>query len=516
MHRTVTKCLGIVVSVCGLTACSMSTVKPVNDTDPYEKIRDLMVADIAALQQHQQARDQLLQATPAVDYAEPVTPPRTRLDGLMIDSLAINNGNIIQLLQALAIETETNLLLHPDVATLEQTITVNFNQVSAGIVFSEIMAVADLHGEIRDNVMRVNPFEERIYALDFIETNIEARFDMGGDVLGSNVASTSNDSNGLTGQFTLSGRGSETNNPYDALNAMVERMKSPNGRYALNRMSGSLYIKDKPSVIRNLTQMLDNLQNMMARQILIEARILEIQLDDSYQYGIDWALLSNNSIISQNANIGVNAAQALTLDTGFSISNANGFSGAGIVFSQGDWLGAVNLLNNFGEVNVISNPHIRARHGQPSMISVGRSNTFISKTETSTDTDSTLQTATIETDQVFDGLLLGVIPFVGDEQISLSIHPIKSDVDDESLNLVAIQNASVSLPRVDLKEMSTTIKLSDGDTVVLGGLIDRRKELTTRGVPGISSVPVLGWLFKNESYKEVIREFVIVMTVSVV
>lgn len=500
-----------------ISACAIKDkIKP-NKLDAYTKVRDIVAQESSSLKKYKEERDKVidLSSQKKIDLS-PVVPDFNPLDKIIIRSLTVDDGDVSMVLKALAVETNTNLLLHPEISKSQDKITVNFSNIRAGLVFKEIMNATDLHGIVQGNLMRIRPYQEKIFSLDFIETNTEATFDMGGDVLGGNVSTNGQESNGLTGQFNIKGKGAVDGNPYDALVKVIDKMKSVNGRYALNRISGSLYIKDKPSVIKNISYMMENLKKMMSRQILIEARILEIQLDDGYQYGIDWALLKNNVVTSLGGDISVANNGDLSLDGGFDSSEISNPAGFSLVFSDGDWLGAVNMLNNFGQIKVVSNPHIRARHAQPSMISVGRSNTYISKTETTNDSDTDTQTATIETDQVFDGLLLGVIPFISDKYISLSIHPIKSDVDDDSLALVSVQNSSVSLPKVDLKEMSTTIKLKDGDTIILGGLIDRRKETTTNGVPGLSSLPILSWLFKSEKYQEVVREFVIVMKVTIV
>jgi type II secretory pathway component GspD/PulD (secretin) len=100
------------------------------------------------------------------------------------------------------------------------------------------------------------------------------------------------------------------------------------------------------------------------------------------------------------------------------------------------------------------------------------------------------------------------------------INPIKSDVDRESLEPEAVGGAgsdlSISLPRVLIKEISTTISLNNNEVAILGGLIDRRNILDDNSVPGLSKIPVLGYLFKDKTQTEEIRELVIILSVSLV
>jgi MSHA type pilus biogenesis protein MshL len=271
-------------------------------------------------------------------------------------------------------------------------------------------------------------------------------------------------------------------------------------------MAGSLYVKDSPQVIRSVARLIQHFKEMLGRQIQIEARIIEVALADEYQYGIDWAALRN-------------------LSSGATLLNSASWSlGDGLVLSgqTGEWsLGAaIDALNTFGDTKVVSNPSIRSKHGKPAMISVGTSFTYkksVETTTTSTTTESDTTTE-VEVSTVFDGLILGVVPFIEDNgRISLMINPIKSDVDLESLEPETVGDGqSISLPEVRIKEISTTIDLHSGDVVILGGLIDKQSVTADTGVPFLSAIPVLGYLFKHERSREESRELVIILSVNLV
>ena len=116
---------------------------------------------------------------------------------------------------------------------------------------------------------------------------------------------------------------------------------------------------------------------------------------------------------------------------------------------------------------------------------------------------------------------MGVVPFIEEDgRISLLINPIKSDVDRESLELENVgdpdSGLSISLPRVLIKEISTTISLDNNEIAFLGGLIDKRTVKQDNGVPGLSRVPILGYLFKDIVEIEETRELVIILSVSMV
>jgi type II secretory pathway component GspD/PulD (secretin) len=128
------------------------------------------------------------------------------------------------------------------------------------------------------------------------------------------------------------------------------------------------------------------------------------------------------------------------------------------------------------------------------------------------DTD---RTTNIEVSTVFDGLILGVIPFIEEDgRITLLVNPINSDVDEDSLEPVATGGGeSISLPIVRIKEISTTIALNSGDIVILGGLIDKQKVTRNQGIPILSAIPGIGYLFRDEHFRDQSRELVIVLSV---
>jgi len=134
----------------------------------------------------------------------------------------------------------------------------------------------------------------------------------------------------------------------------------------------------------------------------------------------------------------------------------------------------LNFLSQYGKVKVLSNGKIRVLHAQPALISVGTSTAYIKKiTRTVTEGEITLD---IETSSVFEGILVGIIPYITETQdIILQVFPIKTDILE--LKTVNFERGSYSLtlPKVSLREMSSIIKTKSNNLVVLGGLILRKK-----------------------------------------
>ncbi len=449
----------------------------------------------------------LLESTVKKDIdVEPVMPVYDPLKEHIV-SFSMINEDLKMVLYSLSRETGINLIIDPEIDTEKRLMTLNFEKVPASTVLEEVLNSFDLYYKVEDNIIRVMPFQEHMFKLNFLDATVKSRFSVGGDVLGAGGTETNT---GLDGNFKLSGEGSKLSNPYDAIEEMVKQViseKGKGGKYSLNRMSGSLYVKDTPATIRAISKLIIHFKQMMSRQILIEARIIEVILDDDYEYGVDWSVVRREKDLEV-----VDFKEAnWSIGEGLTLSGIN---------SKFAFETVVNALNKFGDAKVISNPTIRSKHGKPSLISVGTSFSY-KKSVTTEDRaiGEDLRTETeIEISTVFDGLILGVIPFIEEDgKISLMVNPIKSDVDGASLQLVEVgKDQKVSLPEVRVKEISTTIMVNNKDVVILGGLIDKRKSNSTTGFPLLSSIPGIGYLFKSEFQTDQIRELVIILSVTVI
>ena len=468
-----------------------------------ERVPAQIAAESADLHRIQkQFHRQMEHERPRAALIEPVMPAYDPFEGQTV-SFSVVDEPLQTVLYTLSQAVGVNIIISPAVTDEPRKLTLSFDKASAATVLKEILSAYDLSYEVSGNVIKVVPYAEQIFHLDFLDSNIEGKFEVGGDVLG---ASESDKNVGLSGSFKLSGESTRKNNAYDILESMLRPLLSQEGKLSINRLAGSLYIKDRPQVIRSVARLIHHYKAMLRRQILIEARIIEVSLSDKYSYGIDWSVLRN-----------LDHAKTELTGAGWSLGNGLVLTG-----TSGDFTinAAVDALRIFGDTKVVSNPTIRSKHGMPAIISVGTSYSYKKSVETTRTTTGTSEdTSTqVEVSSVFDGLVLGVVPFIDDSgRITLLINPIKSDVDQTSLDDQQVgQDLSIALPRVSIKEISTTIALHDGDVAVLGGLIDKRKITDNRGVPFLSSIPLLGYLFKNEDMRNETRELVILLRVKMV
>ncbi len=300
--------------------------------------------------------DSIEKIAPGESEIKPVMPAYDPLEDRIV-SFSMINEDLRLILYSLSKAVGMNLIINSQVTIDEMRLTINFEKVSASKVLKEILGSFDLYYEIEGNVIRVNPYQEKMFRLNFLDTYIETDFVVGGDVLG---AGEQEGVEGLSGTFKLTGKGSEKGkgNPYDMIEDMVRRTVSQGGKYSLNRISGSLYVKDTPATINMISRVINHAKEMLSRQILIEARIIEIVLSDEYKYGIDWSVLRQD-VDTKEKRI-----------TGTSWVSEVGLAVQGI-YRNFDIDVTIDALNGFGEMKVVSNPTIRAKHGQPAIISSG-------------------------------------------------------------------------------------------------------------------------------------------------
>ncbi len=437
--------------------------------------------------------------------AEPLIPRYDPLEDHKI-SFSMVDARLDTIFYIIADTVGMNLVLDDAIKTRGDTVTLRFKNVSAKTVLNELADKFDLDYKVTGNILRINTYAERFFSLNFLDTNVAMNFDVGGDVLGGGGTKTAS---GLSGNVEMKGTGAEKGNPYSVLKKMIEAVKSKNGVFSMDSLSGSIYIKDKPSIVKNIAKIINHFKDVLSRQILINARIIEVTLSHGYEYGINWDILRNE----------LSGVKSIKLShAAWNVTDGLVLDGFNSTFSLSS---ITNALQTFGNIKIISNPTIRAKHGRPSIISVGNSISYkksvkVTKTQNGTGLDTDVD---VEVSSVFDGLILGVIPFIEDNgRVDLMINPIKSDVDTESIAKLEDVGGgnTISLPKVGIKEISTTISLKDGNVIVLGGLISSEKVKTDKNVPILSDIPGLGYLFKNKYMTEERKELVIVLKVDVI
>lgn len=392
----------------------------------------------------------------------------------------------------IAYEIGMSLVIDPAVKRLippeKERITLQMKNQPAEEILKKVCEILDLHYKVERGVLQILPYEEKIFNLGFIPVVKEGRTMMGGDVLG-NIGQAGVLGSPLKGEFSINAFVTiDSLDIYSNLRNMLSTLLTDNSSYILNKSTGTLYVKDRPSKIKTVTKLIEELKSKYRRQIILDAQIIEIELSEGHNLGVDWFEITNYLM-------GNNRVAFNTLDLGIT-THSNQPSFALTISGQPNLNLLLNLLREFGELKVISNPKVRVLHSQPALISVGTSQSYIREyrreVTTPTTTTSTINYTT-QISSVFDGILLGLTPFISeDDEIFLHIVPIKSDL-LELRDVRFGENYFITLPRVNLREMTSIIKAKPNDLIVIGGLILDKDKATERRL----AIPILSEIFRR-------------------
>ncbi len=267
-----------------------------------------------------------------------------------------------------------------------------------------------------------------------------------------------------------------------------------------------------PEEIKMVKRFINQSQEHLRRQVIIEAKIMEVTLNDDYQQGIRW-----DKVLGHVGSTDINFSTTGTI-AGNAISALVGGT-TGIAFKGNDFSGVINLLSTQGNVQVLSSPRITALNNQQAVIKVGKDEYFVTNVS-STTTTGTATTVTPEVDLTpfFSGIALDVTPQIdSDGEVVLHVHPSVT-ITSEKIKTITLSGQKIILPlaQSSVRESDSIIKAKSGEIVVIGGLIETRKIDSESKTPLLGDIPLLGNLFKSKSQTTQKKELVILLKATVI
>ncbi|BEE16055.1 MULTISPECIES: pilus (MSHA type) biogenesis protein MshL [Aeromonas] len=366
------------------------------------------------------------------------------------------------------------------------------------------------------------------------------------DSANSNNTSTSNSSgsNGNSDNSNGTRIETDTNSDYwtDLRTSLEMLIGTGDGRAVITSpQAGLVTIRAYPKELKAVREFLNQSESHLKRQVVLEARILEVALSEGYEQGVDWSGLTASW--GGNKGIPTVAQPILTApgsDPAYNLLNGAGSlgsslvgaanpifkaigGGAGFTITDGNFNVAVNLLKTQGDVNTLSSPRVTATNNQKAVIKVGTDEYFVTNASTTITTNSSGvsdKTPNVELTPFFSGIALDVTPQIDEEgKVLLHIHP--SVIDTEEQNKVIDMGTTggkleLPLARSSIRESDTVVQANNGDIIVIGGLMKTDKQEIVSKVPLLGDIPWVGEAFTNrrESTKKV--ELVILLKPTVV
>lgn len=440
--------------------------------------------------------------------------------------------------------TPYNVVVHPDV---KGTISLTLNDVTVKQVMDVVRDIYGYEYERDGNIYKVFPprIQSRIFQVSYLDVKRTGTSNMRittGEI-SNNAGSNTEVNNTVT---TTTGNSKETQTSGSTVSTTSEAdfwkdlshtlsaiVGSGDGRKVIvNPAAGIVVVHAFPAELRSVHKFLDDIQNVAHREVIIEAKVLEVQLNDKYQAGVNWAALGqlakNNTVIGAQVGGGTifsNGTSEIANNTGtlnpgnFSPVEGTNTSAFGGVFSLAlnlnDFNAFIELLKTQGDVQVLSSPRISTVNNQKAVIKVGTDEFFVTDVSTSTTSSAltTTPTQNITLTPFFSGIALDVTPEISDKgDVILHIHPSVSDVQDQTKTFtVGNQTQTLPLALSSIRESDNVIRAANGQIVMIGGLMQEKTTNEVAGVPILGSLPVIGYLFHHTQQVKTKSELIILL-----
>ncbi len=437
--------------------------------------------------------------------------------------------------QAIVRGSRYNVVIHPDISG---QISLSLNNVTLS---EALTVVEDVYGyEItrRGNIIQVFPagIRTETIALNYLflkrfgsssttinSGGVSENDPNSGNNSNNNGGSNSNSSNNSNSQSGNNGSNNQNSginlytenesNFWDELKeSLIAFVGTGDGRSVIvSPHAGLVTVRAFPKEISAVKKFIAATENHLHRQVIIEAKIMEVTLNDDYQQGIKW-----NKVLDQ-----VGSAEIIYSTTGNVIGNviSNTIGGVNtMAFSKqtsgSDFSGVIDLLQTQGNVQVLSSPRITATNNQKAVIKVGEDEYFVTEVSSTTTTGtSTTTTPEVELTPFFSGIALDVTPQISEDgSVILHVHPSVTITEEQNKTIqIGSEQLILPLAQSSVRESDTIIRAMSGEVVIIGGLIETYNVDIESKTPFLGDIPYLGELFKNKSQKTQKRELVIML-----
>jgi MSHA biogenesis protein MshL len=481
-------------------------------------------------------------------------PLETRFD------LNVNNAPAAQVFMAIVSGTRYSMIVHPDV---RETISVNLKDVT---VLEALDTLRELYGyeyRVQGNRITVHPvsLQTRVFKVNYLQATRVGRSDVrvsSGSITDAPTAAGAAPGTAVGGgpaqRLTESTRittNSDSNFWGDIVKSITAIVGSADGRNVIvNSQSGVIVVRALPAELRSVESFLKAMQLIVERQVVLEAKIIDVTLREGFEAGINWAAFRDGStraaggVVRPNTTIGPNPpgapittpdgsidpASAFTATLGAAASLATGATAPGAVFGlalqTSDFAALLTFLETQGTVNVLSSPRVAAINNQKAVLKVGQDDFFVtnvSATQTTGTGGGVVTTPTITVQPFFSGVALDVTPQIDDNNnIILHVHPQVSRVIEQRKVIDLGQPPSglgtfvLPLASSSVNETDTIVRVQDGNIVAIGGLMRQESLSVDSQVPGLGDVPGLGLLFQQRNRRMTKSEIVILLKPTIV
>jgi MSHA biogenesis protein MshL len=482
-------------------------------------------------------------------------------------NVSFNQVPAQQFYNSIAAGTRYNMLISPEVGGV---ITANLKDVT---LFEALDAVRELYGydyKVEGTRIYIRPLtmQTRIYQVNYLSATRKGSSNVRVSSTSVNtVPSTTSGGTGGTGnngqpspQQPVPGTQSslddasnvKTSSSTDFWADLKEALVALVGGVGEGRsvvispQSGVVVVRALPEQLRSVTEYLKATRLAVERQVILEAKILEVQLNSGYQSGINWASFASfrsghenrvsTGFIAPGTSLaplpfagGQPATQTsggtagISASAGFSLANAANNAGSlfGLAFQTSNFSAMISFLESQGSVHVLSSPRIATMNNQKAVLKIGTDEFYVTGVSTTTNSNVSGNTTSpnVTLQPFFSGVVLDVTPQIDDEgNIMLHVHPSVSQVTtvNKIVNLGSAGSLQLPLAASSTSEMDSMVRGQDGQIVAIGGLMRQSSTADNNQAPGVGDLPVVGALFRNTDRSMQKRELVVLIKPTIV
>jgi MSHA biogenesis protein MshL len=565
--RTFNQAGAVIGAVLALAGCQSA-----HRTDTYDAIRREMASaskPVAAVNVDDSVAKALL--PPVAELASQMPKARAALEERF--NVNVNNASAQQFFHSLVEGTRYNMLVAPEISG---SVTLSLKDVT---LKEALDAARELYGyeyTMDGTKVYIRPLtmQTRMFRVNYLvgqrngQSNLRVASTSVSDNLNQNAGGAGGTSLSPQGaQQGSSGQNQAQNQNQDGRNGRVDSANvsttsrsdfwtdlrtslqtivgsTEGGRsVVINGQSGVVLVRAMPKELRDVEEFLRATKSAVERQVILEAKILEVELNESFQSGINWASFASfkgshaNRVSTGMVGPGTGLAPLpfeggqppvisngiINASTGFSLANAaaNGASMFALAFQTNNFAALLSFLESQGTVHVISSPRVAAVNNQKAVLKIGVDEFYVTGVTSTTNStaagSSTTPSVTLQ--PFFSGVVLDVTPQIDDAgNILLHVHPSVSQVSTvtKGINLGTSGNLTLPLPSSSTAEIDSMVRGQDGKVVAIGGLMRQAASGDTSQLPVAGKIPLLGELFKNKNRVSQKRELVVLIKPTIV
>lgn len=536
--------LVLLVSSLLLTGCQSLTDAPTRDIASIEQMQKELDDSLTATKQQAETSAPPASVTaellPALPLLQSAAENEERFD-ISVDGVAARDFFI-----GLVKGTANNIVVPPD---LTGALSLDLQNVTINEVMQIVRDTYGYDYVHKGNLYRVLPngMRTQIFKIDYLnvqrmgasQTQVSSgQVSSAGTSQSesSNTANSDDDSSDNSSNRTSMGTQLRTRTDADFWAGLTDTLSIIIGpgdgrRVVVSPQSGMVIVHARASELRAVQDFLDKAELSLRRQVILEAKILEVQLNDGFQAGVNWSALSElgngkNIIFGTGLTQGPRIIDSATGDATLSdailttpLAISQDTNSVGGVFSAAfnlkDFNGLIDLLSTQGTVQVLSSPRISTVNNQKAVIKVGTDEFFVTEisTQTTTTATSTIPTVDVELTPFFSGIALDVTPQISENgEVILHIHPTVSEVRDQTKTVTG-PNGDLVLPLAlsTIRETDSIVRAKNGQVVVIGGLMQNNATDDNARTPLLGDLPLLGKAFRQKRQSSVKSELIILL-----